>query len=42
MTETELRLILRGSTKEELENKLVDLFGVLEDQAHKIEQMKCR
>lgn len=40
MTEIELRLILRGSTKEELENKLVDLFGVIEDQAQQIEQMK--
>lgn len=41
MTETELRLILRGSTKEELENKLVDLFGALEDQAHKRKHRRC-
>lgn len=40
MTETELRLILRGSTKEELENKLVDLFGAIDDQVQQIEQMK--
>lgn len=40
MTELELRVFLSGCYKEELVDKLVEVFGVLEDQAQEIEQMK--
>lgn len=40
MTELELRVFLSGCYKEELVDKLVEVFGVLEDQAQQIEQMK--
>lgn len=40
MTETELRLFLRGCRYEELEDLLVKVFADLEDQAEEIEQMK--
>lgn len=40
MTEEMLRLILRNSTKEELENKLVDLFDVIEDYAQQIDRLQ--
>lgn len=40
MTEEMLKLILHNSTKKELENKLVDLFDVIEDNAQQIERLE--
>lgn len=40
MTELELRVFLSGCYKEELVDKLVEVFGILEDQVQQIEQMK--
>lgn len=40
MTELELRVFLSACYKAELVDKLVEVFGDLEDQAQEIEQMK--